>query len=107
MTVHNAELAQIGQAKRDLTSEERVQFDLIYGQHRRDPAIVHFVSLLGGIAGLDRFYLNQTGAGYGKLFTFGGLFIWALIDVFAIRGHAEQYNAELAERVHTTLVAAR
>ena len=107
MTTHNAELAQIGQAKRDLTGEERIQFDLMYGQHRRDPAIVHLISLLGGIVGLDRFYLNKTGSGYGKLFTLGGLFIWALIDVFTIRGLADEYNAELAERVHTAIVAAR
>ena len=66
VTVHNAELAQTGQAKRGHTNEERIQFDLMYAQHRRDPGIVHIVSLLGGIVVLDLFYLNKTGSGHAK-----------------------------------------
>ena len=66
-TVHSAELAQTDQAKRGPTNEGRTQFDLMYAQHRRDPGIVHIISLLGGIFGLVRCYLNKTGPGYGKL----------------------------------------
>ena len=66
VTIHNAEFAHTGRAKRGLANEERIQFDLMYAQHRRDPGIVHIVSLLGGIVGLDLFYLNKTGSGYGK-----------------------------------------
>lgn len=56
--------------------------------------IVHFVSsvfspcdlcsiTLGGF-GADRFYLGQWREGLGKLFSFGGLGIWTLIDVLLI-----------------------
>ena len=47
MSIHNAELAQIGQAKRGITNEERTQIDVIYARRRRDPGIVHIISLLG------------------------------------------------------------
>ena len=42
------------------------------------------LSLFLGVWGVDRFYLGHIGIGIGKLLTFGGCGIWAIIDVILI-----------------------
>ena len=45
------------------------------------------LSLFFGGLGVDRFYLGYTGLGLAKLFTFGGLGVWAFIDFILIATH--------------------
>lgn len=46
--------------------------------------VVSICSITLGGFGADRFYLGQWREGLGKLFSFGGLGIWTLIDVLLI-----------------------
>jgi|GEM_PF-1181657 TM2 domain-containing membrane protein YozV len=39
------------------------------------------LSIFLGCLGVDRFYVNHIGLGLLKLFTFGGFFVWWIIDI--------------------------
>lgn len=55
------------------------------GGYRWSTALIFSITL-GGF-GADRFYLGHWQEGIGKLFSFGGLGVWTLVDVILISLH--------------------
>ena len=55
-----------------------------YGVSSKSFLVTWLLSLLLGVLGVDRFYLGKVGTGLLKLFTFGGVGIWAVIDLILV-----------------------
>ena len=60
----------------------------------KDPTTTLIVSILAGSLGIDRFMIGDTGLGVGKLFTCGGLGIWAIIDWIMIQKATREKNMQ-------------
>ncbi len=71
---------------------ENNQFPVIHSVEYKEPFLMLIISWFGGMFGIDRFMLGQTGLGLAKLFTLGGLFIWAIVDLFLIMGATKEIN---------------
>lgn len=72
---------------------------MVISTQMKDPTTALILSLLLGCLGIDRFYIGDTGLGVGKLLTWGGCYIWAVIDWFMIMEAARTKNLELLMRI--------
>jgi TM2 domain-containing membrane protein YozV len=50
----------------------------------RSRGVALALALVGGWAGLHRFYVGKTGTGLAMICTFGGIFVWWLYDLILI-----------------------
>ena len=64
--------------------------------NQKSTGVAYLLWLFLGGLGVHQFYLGKTGRGLLYLFTFGGLLIGVLIDLFTLPAQVRQVNAELA-----------
>lgn len=101
------ELQEANMAKKELSKDEQLQFDVQFATRRKDPKTALAISIIGGSLGIDRFFIGDIGLGIAKLLTLGGLFIWTIIDWFLIMDAARLNNSELMRQVRDSIVQAR
>ena len=103
----DTEIAEIAVLKKDLSNDEKMQFDTQFASQRKNPTTALLFGIFLGHFGADRFYIGDTGLGFAKLFTLGGVLVWAIIDWFLIMKAARRNNATLAKRIHDSIVQTR
>ena len=95
------ELVAIQSLVKDYSEEDLQQFALIYRTRRRDPQTILLTTLIGflGIAGVQRFIVNQIGMGLLFLFTGGLCLIGTIVDLVNYRKLAYDFNRGQANQV--------
>lgn len=86
---------------KDMTEDQARQFATLYENKRKNPQTILIVTLLGflGIAGIQRFLLNQIGMGLLYLFTAGLCVIGTIIDLVKYKKLTFEYNSKIAQQV--------
>lgn len=86
---------------KDMSDDQLKQFANIYNSRRKDPQIILLLTLIGflGVAGVQRFVLDQIGMGLLYLFTGGLCLVGTIVDIVNYKKLAVEYNQKVARQV--------
>ncbi len=95
------EQAFISALIKDMSDEEAQQFANVYRVRRKDPQTILLLTLVGflGIAGIQRFIVDQIGLGILYLLTGGICLIGTIIDLVNYKNIAFEYNQKQAQQI--------
>ena len=95
------ELIYVQQLIKDFDDSRAQQFAAVYSSRRKDPTTIMILTLLGllGIAGVQRFILNQIGMGILYFLTCGLCLIGTIIDLVNHKKLSFEYNSMQAQQV--------
>lgn len=90
---------------KDMDDQKAQQFANIYRTRRRDPQTILLLTLVGflGIAGVQRFLVDQIGMGILYLLTGGICLIGTIIDLVNYKRIAFEYNQRQAQELMVLL----
>ena len=95
------ELNHVQMLIKDFSDKQAQNFAMLYRARRRDPQLILFTALAGlvGLAGIQRFLVNQIGMGILYFFTAGLCFIGTIMDAVNYQTIAFDYNRQIASEV--------
>ena len=97
----NEELSYIQGLVKNLSDEQVRQFAVIYSSRRKDPQMILLLTLVGflGVAGIQRFIIDQIGMGLLYVFTGGLCLIGTIVDLINYKSLAFEFNQKVARLV--------
>jgi TM2 domain-containing membrane protein YozV len=100
--LQGSELMMVSEITKDYSEEQMVNFANVYRSRRRDPQLILLTGILGflGIAGVQRFLVNQIGMGILYFLTAGLCLIGTIIDLINYQTLAYEYNQKIANEVN-------
>lgn len=103
--VEPEELNYIEGLVKELNDEQLKQFATIYSSRRKDPQTILLLTLIGffGVAGIQRFVIDQIGMGLLYLFTGGLCVVGTIVDLINYKTLAFEYNQKAARQVASLL----
>ncbi len=86
---------------KEMDDDKARQFAVAYRTRRRDPQTILLLTLVGflGIAGIQRFIVDQVGMGILYLLTGGICLIGTIIDLVNYKSIAFEYNMKQAQQI--------
>lgn len=86
---------------KNMTDDEASQFANVYRVRRKDPQTILLLTLVGflGIAGVQRFIVDQIGMGILYLLTGGICMIGTIVDLVNYKSIAFEYNQKQAQQI--------
>jgi TM2 domain-containing membrane protein YozV len=95
------EQAYISGIIKDMENEKAQQFAHVYRARRRDPQTILLVALAGflGVAGIQRFLVDQIGMGILYFLTGGLCVIGTIVDMINYKKLAFEYNMVQAQQI--------
>jgi len=107
--IQGDELVYIQGILKDADDDTATKFATVYRSRRKDPMTILIMALIGflGVAGIQRFYLEQIGMGLLYLLTGGLCLIGTIIDIVTYKKLAFDYNHRVAQDVLLMLRGSR
>ncbi len=95
------EQAFINNIIKDMDDDAAQQFSNVYRVRRKDPQTILLLTLVGflGIAGIQRFIVDQIGMGILYLLTGGICMIGTIVDLINYKSIAFEYNIQQAQQI--------
>lgn len=100
-SLEGEEMAFVQELIKDMNDSHAQQFAIAYMARRKDPNNILIFAVIGllGVAGIQRFVLNQVGMGILYFLTGGLCLIGTIIDIVNHKRLSFEYNSKQAQQV--------